>query len=507
MGISVDLATYLSIPIAIVIASCLVDGVNFKSAATILCCSLVGILFSIILWQSRYFGMPALGGADAANHVLMQADFVSLNPQAYTGFTALYGISSWLERLGIGDTFECYRAIVYAVPPIFFILVGFAAVSFFGSCGLQTIGFCFLLTVTSWLALVPRFHYFQCDGFLANLLAPLPMAFIWLSWSVGRTTFNRICLCLLGLALLRYTYGLNLGDVALTLALVCLLEPISKVWRYGLFLAFSLAAIYCYLLLSPVIWQSSGGIQPYGVTRDAVAISLLSFILLLLAPPQDKIELRRSSAFCGIFGLVSSSAALLYQLTTPSPQYYVFKYLFVSAFILSTVTLLHICIVVPKFARSNPTRMLLFCCCFGLSIWMQNRALSPYKRSLSERIAYQSRPRLLLPLLDRSVLSAIQATLKNEGKEFGGYITGSWPQAAFLNALQKSPLDLATYRSGELNLQQGHCFFWNAAPSTPTALRARGAESAAGKVLIWNSDQISRFIESSDNHKIGYQCS
>ena len=507
LNIKIELAIYCSLPLAFLIGAGAAKCLNRQNAPIVLCGILFGGLFSIALWQSRYYGMPALGGADAANHLLMQESFIRSDSQTYSGFTIWYGLSIWLELLGVGGSFECYRAIIYAIPPLFFGLIGFAAAAIFGRVGIVTFYFYAFLIITSWLAFLARFHYFQSDGFFGNLLSLLPVAFTWLAWSCTNSLPARLGLSLCGLLLVRFTYGLNLGDLALTLALLALLEPIKAFWRAALSIFLLALAAYFYMLLTPVIWQSSGGIIPYGVTRDAVALSLLSFVLLCLIPMDGRPNTNRSRTFCGVFGAVSTSAALLYKFTTPAPQYYVFKYLFVCAFLVSTVTLLHICANFVRLRQLAVTRLVLICCCFGISIWMQHRSLSPYQRSLSERLSSDSRTRFLQPLLDRDVLEGIKTTLTTSQMDFGGYLTGSWPQSAFLNALLKHPLGLAQYRAGELQNERGYCIFWNAARATPNALRARNAEAAAEKIAAWNEDPFSKFIPVGGNREIGYRCS
>lgn len=511
LGLNIVHSNFVAIIFSLLLSLGLVQRKLLLVTSGFLIGALWGLLFSILLWQTRFFGMPVLGGADAANHLLMQSEFIHTNSNAYSGFTSLYAQAYWFTLLLNLNFFEAFRLIVYSILPIFFGMLGYASFEINGKKFALSLVCLSLFALVAWFALVPRFHYFQADGFFANLLSILAIALIWLVYSLSANTLSRLGLSLIALVLLRFTYGLNLGEAAITLALLSFAENLRFKYKIIFVSLFGGIGLASYWVLGPVIWKSTGGIIAYGVPRDIGSLGILVSILSLTPLHNSDAKLseieksNRSRVFCIIFGLITITAAIFFSLTTPPPQYYVNKYLFAAAFLLTAATsihLVHYCISMNKHVLRNIAVALCFLC----AIWLQCRALSPYQRSWHERLGEGSRTVLLQPLLDEVVVTQINNVLSAERKEFGGYITGSWPQAAFTNALLLRPYGLAQYRVGEIDYSTGHCIFWNANRSTAAALRARQAEAAAAVVEDLNLDLKSKFIKIDNSRRLGLQC-
>jgi hypothetical protein len=112
---------------------------------------------------------------------------------------------------------------------------------------------------------------------------------------------------------------------------------------------------------------------------------------------------------------------------------------------------------------------------FGLA-----SSANEYRPSFYERLAGPPYGHLE-PHADRAVWRIIDATLRRERAEFGGFLTPRWPECQFTNA-HYAVKTYADIYQGHTTDTPGHCVFWYENMKLPSPLQTRWPEQALSKV-------------------------
>ncbi|MCP3098683.1 hypothetical protein LZ198_07310 [Myxococcus sp. K15C18031901] len=444
------------------------------------------------LYTPAFGGLVSVGGGDAGNHVSLRHAFVETTPLIYEQFVAFHAFTHWLEVFFGLDAFGSFRAAFYSLcflVPLC-MLVGLCAITEDRGVEGHTAPWLLLggLLATSPL-LLPILHYNQADGFYAHLFGLAPLLAGWALFGFFSSRAVRIVVLLGSVGLLRYTYGLNLGDALLTSAVLVAVEAAGVTHpgraRWGLAaLAAGLgfAATFAYWKLYPLLPVTGGIITPHihAMLRGEAVLAVLLLVLpraarwMGLSLGDAGVRLAR---YAGVFGAINASVQFLcLRLGTPR-EYYLFKYhLHGVVLVLCAALVVLAALLAQALSRwmqrqGRPAHMgfLVPAVLVGIAVFNLNAAVAPYRESYDERTSGHAPWRTLTALSDPDGWKRIQATLSREGARFGGLIAPSWPMMNFMNAglrreVVEEPLRFGweQYIHGLVREGPGLCVFWYA---------------------------------------------
>lgn len=450
-----------------------------------------GAVFCLV--NRDFAGFMNIDGWDSGSHLYLQRIFVQQDSRIYNGFVAQYALSHWLETLLGFDRFRAVAICFYSAVAIALMAPMAISVALvrrqenrhFFQVLLALVATAAVLWLLADAAFLPAFHYLQGMGYYPQIFCLVPVAFIWLVDASLKRAGHRIIGYGVGLAFLRYTYGLNLPDTTAALGMLLLLDATNcKLAGPGGVALVALAAIG-YTALVPIfeIW---GGIARHNVNL-LLAANLLVGVLLFLAaqlmetPSQDaKSCSRRSSLVQALrfpFALLAANAvSFSYFQATAKQPYYLNKYQAITIW-----SLVAACSVVVGFAAirlftlmgsllSRQKQRLATWTTFTTALFVAisaivagsvgwRKALAVYRPAYVERVKSSGPPYLFLrPLVDRRGMSKIRQILREENKAFGGYLTGNFPMFSFMNGV-------FDHHSGSQaffppKMEPGHCVFW-----------------------------------------------
>ncbi len=460
----------------------------------------LGLAMGAVFWALHapaFDGMVSVGGGDAGNHVALRRHFLESDPDTYQKFVTFYSFTYWLEVLFRQDAFESFRAGFYSIPLLMTLcmLAALLVVSraweeggqaparlslwlFLG--GFAALGFTILFRIL---------HYHQSDGFYGHLFGLVPTVLCWVLFGILRARTLRVGALLFAVLLHRFTYGLNLGDVAAASAVLMTFEAFGlshdRRLRWGLLgLAAGLggAALFAYSKLLPLIPVTGAIIAPkgYAMLRGEAWLSLL-LLVLPLATRRMGLPLGEAGArlarYAGVFGAINSFIQILYLWLGITPEYYFFKYhLHGVVLVLGAMLVLLSALVAQVLVRWARRQQRLshvglvpLGVVVGISLFNLQAACRPYRSSFLERMSGAPPWRSLIPLADREGWRRIEATLAQQGAAFGGLLAPTWPMMNFMNAslshtYDEAPLDCGweQFLHGQVRQEPGFCVFWYA---------------------------------------------
>lgn len=451
----------------------------------------LGLLAAGLAWTSLYIsafdGLPALTGGDGGLALGRHAEFVLTGASSYQGMVSLIATTHWLERgLGI-DRFTAYRSALYGVvvANAAFVAVAAAAVRCTTTSGtgrrwLVTALVAGLGYLPATRVLLPLHHYYQADGFWPQVFGLLPLFGAIVHYGLARRRLSRLIALGVWFVVCRYTYLLNLGDVALTSAVLVGWEALqcgSRARRVVACISGALlvVAVVIYVKLWPVLLLGGGGFTP----PDAIAAAwgTLGLGALLIASP----FLARASGAplgergarmlvaSGLLGAAAGLGPLLFRAVGEPQTYYFLKYGYSGAIIAGSAALAlvaHLVASTPALVRrwiaTSSVVMASTMAWFVLS-----HAYGVYRPTYRERVKGHPPWRYLSPHGDRDVLDSIASTLRERGAQFGGFMTPRWPESSFTNfrfwtVESGNAFDSEKAFSGQVADRAGFCVFWYA---------------------------------------------
>jgi hypothetical protein len=476
----------------------------------------VAVASVVALYRRDFAGLTNYVGADAGVHVYQYEMFIRDQPGVYIGFVAMYGVMFWLQKL-LGCNVYWALCIAYyfaiAVTAAIPCIVALAQLGARRRTAARVVGIvtCAVsATLLAALIVLPQQHYNETDGFIAHLFALIPLLLIWLADSVTNLRIARWSALLIGVVMYRYTYGLNLADLSLSVGAVLFMDsfgggirwPIRWLLRMAP-LPFAWAAVAYLRMLRPQI-ASYGWILQFDLPTILWALGyaaggLCVVAILAVATASDKRLLARSLRLPIVFALSSTAVAYLGWHLPGRQPYYVLKYPMQAVVLCAGAIVVALTALVANAVDGVRGGRWLWAGAGAVALCAYVAAVQGWLRGYEklwpmylERVAGHAPYKLNRPLADLAAWQRIQRVLENQQKQFGGYVTTWWPMFNFMNA------GLGYYNGGRVfwdhggvHRGRGYCVFWDHGPvdasSTPFDLspplrdEVSRLESADGK--------------------------
>jgi hypothetical protein len=451
----------------------------------------LAVLAAVALYNRHFGGAVVLANSgipDAGNHVLQQHDFVERSPDGYFGFVSQYAFVEWLKRLLRLDDFWGFLVASYA-GVVVYALAGLAAaatalerfrtterraywIGFAAACATSLV----LLAVA-----LPFLHYHHSEGFFPPLFGILPLVALWLTDGLTRVRWLRLSASLFVLAVYRYTYGLNLPDVMVALAVIALIEAAGageRLVRWGavaVALALGFGAFKAARLLATG-FHREGPFQPYDV--GVVVGAEWGFVAALVAAtwlPGARSLLAGSGVARWmrlpiLLGLINALFMTLVAKPPSGQDYYYLKTNLHAFVLLLSATVVAAAALSSGWAVRGRVhgvearlvaRALVPMVALALATFFLGRGLAVYWPSFRER-AFGAPPyHQLQPLVDLHAWRRIRRTLDEKHARFGGYLTSYYPVFNFMNAsFDYWNGGIRFFYGNPPALQPGYCVFW-----------------------------------------------
>lgn len=453
---------------------------------------------AVFLLYSHWFGgLVNYAGADGGNHVAMRNRFATVTPGIYNAFVSLYSLWYLVGRLTGTNVFWSLAIVFYLQVALVAMLPCFVAFATLereplpARVWIAAVASCAVLfLVAGGIVVWPLEHYHQADGFWAHLFGLLPLVAAWTFDALARPAWLRAIGLVAGVALLRFTYGLNLVDVLVAAGALLLLEarrgPRWAKLGAALLAAGMVAASVVFLRRLIPLFKDYGWILEYDprLVIMGMAVALAACVVAAgwggLAA-----ELRYPIAF-GAMTTAMFGALLIWQ---PRQPYYVYKYPLYGVVLLALALVVALTSAIARVLGPPPRRrhavvLAAVVALSGTAGWLWHRGLAPYRLGFLERAFGRPPFKHNRPLADLGAWKRIEETLARERKAFGGYIVAYGPMSSFMNAAFGVGTGQAFYREGTAIERPGHCVFldesqpsawpsWEPGPQIRTRLRLR----------------------------------
>jgi len=449
-------------------------------------------------------------GPDGGTHMAIRHVFVESDAKVYAGFVSLYAATGLLDRFfalappgSLTLAFYSTVAVVVVVPVIAMVTL---LQSRLGQRGPRLVGLA-VFSIGWWWCLqsvvLPVLSNIQVDGFYAHFFGFLPLALLWVTDVLFRPTLLRIFWSGLAVMLLRFTYGLNLGDALVACGGLWLFDAMGARRRLVPLLAgvgAVTAGIVAYVNLAPV-FVMGGYVEGYPykdlpkiVTAVVMALAVYAFADAWAGARMVQGTSLRSDGEMAVGLLriirlplaVALVSLLAYQRLLKIPKvetYYLLKYqlmpmVFVTA--AASIALGYSAFLLLR-GRFHPflgiaIGGLLFA--LGIASVHTGAVFEVWRQELAERNGPLPHTKLR-PLVDSYIWKTIDTILRRERKAFGGFVSADFPAGHFLNAWMGFDKMWQVFYAPDNST--GHCVFWTHAGDDAPGLwnPDRGALEAA----------------------------
>jgi hypothetical protein len=446
----------------------------------------VMVIWAIVSFHSSDVGaMPTYFGCDAGSHVGYRDLFIDSDRKSYFGFISLYSATHLLERVLPGPPTLAWAAAFYPAVAMVVVVPVIAMVALLQSerapVRARLIGLA--VFATAWCLVLrrlalPLLANMEMDGFFGHLFGFLPFGLVWIADVVVRPRLLRLMMVAMGVALCRFTYGLNLADLLVTCGCLWLADA----WgarRKPLFLLAGVgaigASIVAYVNLAPM-FKVGGYVEVYDLERFVTSLWIAALVLgayaaldagsrwrlRLAGEPLVPSGLSSVVRFPIILALASVVALGRFSMIPRCENYYRLKYPMMPAVWLAAAACIVMGQVVTRtVSRSGrPLQALAGIAAIIAIVHVADRTdplLATLQAELAERNGPPPHPRVR-PLLDVDVWNDVHSTLRSEGKAFGGLVSRDYPVARFLNAVMRFQKLTQVYAAPDPT--PGHCVFW-----------------------------------------------
>lgn len=427
----------------------------------------------LVSYVARDDAMPI----DAATHVQLYYAFMDKTPDVYQGFVSLYGFWDPLRRVA-GDLIVpatlsyLFGGFVVAAAPC---VVAFSILrNHRANARAYLVGAAVCLAgviAVQYVTILPLEVVHHMSGFWGHVFGLIPLMSLWLVDTLVRQKMLRVAAIVFVAALYRYTYGLNLTDVLVTVGLVLAVEAIGDSrWRarmaFGLgALAVIAAAVFSYSQLVPILrkWGWIVAHDPPRVWQGQV-IALAALAATICLPSRDVASgsgILRALRFPFLFGLVNVVLLVITKHFTTTKYYYYQKYSF-HAVVLVASALVVVAAYWAALAATRIDRRILggVCVVLALAMFSQlriRRGFASYQEGFHEYV-YGPPYQRARPWYDAGGVDKMREVLHERGSAYGGYLATFWPMRAFTNALFGFDKDF--YGPPDVDRSPGHCVFW-----------------------------------------------
>jgi hypothetical protein len=474
--------------------------------------SLVGLF---LLRATAFEGFPAGSGGDAGNHIWKQREFATgeWRGDSY-GMVTLYALGHWISVAGLGDDLVGFRVSwQLALIACMSLGVGVAILSTqitnaralrwaFGGVALLSIA------VPAFFVALPRLHYYQGDGFLTQEFSVVPLSVGVGMYAVASRRLVRVLILIATLGFYRFTYLLNLGDLALASGVMLLAELLAAPRRRGVRWTLAVgaagclvAAVFAYVRIVAIL-PTNGGFRQAPLEPQLIGLAVLTVLFAGVgpacrywgAPCPPAVE--RLARFLAVLCAAPTLLVSAWLLSGQTVEYYVHKYAFTSI-VLGSLCALPVALgaAFRLVARGGTplAGVAASALVVGVAAGLFGLASSAnvYAPDFRERFA---RPpyRHLLPHADRTVWRIIDRTLRREHAQFGGFLTPRWAESQFTNAHYAVKTSREDIFRGHTIYEPGHCVFWYENDMLPRSLQAAWPANVLSKVNILQSSESTR---------------
>ncbi len=448
---------------------------------------LLAIFSVLVLYRRVFAGLTNYVGADGGGHIIQQNLFVQRSPGVYLGFVSMYALMHWAEVIARINSFWALCFAFYfgvAVVAIIPMIIATAALAPFTtprarSVGLAGAGVAALLI--AFFVVLPQQHYHQTDGFFVHLFGLVPLSLMWLVDTVVRARAWRWLAFVAGAVLYRYTYGLNLADLLLSVAVVLFVDSfgagVPRVARWILrlsLLLFATAAVLFLVRLDPLL-RSYGWIISYFIRvvthAQALAIAVMTIALIAAATRSSSVAVR-AMRFPIAFSVINL-ALVEVGLSLPGREpYYILKYPIHAVMLCAGALVVVAGLVCAELAErsSQPRRARRALYSVALvalgtaTVVEWTKGFAPFQPTFHERIAGHEPFTFSRPAADLGAWSRIERVLRTEHKDFAGYITWYWPMFNFMNGAFGNYGGRPLWDAGDIVVARGQCVFWDDRP-------------------------------------------
>lgn len=440
---------------------------------------LSGLLILIVVLFQFYNGLASglvnLGCADGGNHIYHWREFVQSNPSVYYGFVGFYGLMYWSSFL-TADVFEALRLSIYLV---FFAILALGLA--LQSGGQKKRVYIILWLVAGELIFFPLLHYLQADGFYSQLYGLSLLMLLWFLTAHGCGTIMMIGM----LVLLRFGYGINLAEQALTVGLIILLSRGS--WFRCVAAAGCCAiALLAWVNLIPVLQLPGSMVEPRFVFVMLGQACLVLQLMLAVLKGEPNLQTQRLVLFPCVFGALALFSQLVFFILDVASSYYLAKYGFYATFVLASASVIAFTVDIPRPVIRRAAFML-----GSLGLLLLAISQKAYLPSFFERSFNRWHLHYNIPLSDREASAIITETLRKEGEKFGGLIIPLWPMWSFMTASFEGHPTHEAFKNGDLTTAPGYCVFWRSDKRALDQLQNRNLPHLVAKIneLTRSGDQ------------------
>lgn len=446
--------------------------------------SLLAFISIFVLYRREFAGLTNYVGADGGVHVFQRFWFADTDPHTYSGFVSMYALMYWIEQItgctvywSLCGAYYFGVALVAAIPCLvaWVVLARFSGVSFYAGA----LGCVVCALALAYFIVLPQQHYHQTDGFFPYLFALVPLLTVWLIDTATRARLWRWLGIGAAAGLYRYTYGLNLADLAIAIGLLFFIDSfgrdLPRVLRWSLrFLLLPLLALALVFLrqLEPLL-ASYGWIIQYNLrtvlTAQVFAVGGLALLGATAVWSADSV-LGRAVRFPLLFAAVNGLLSYVGLELPAREPYYLLKYPIPAVVLLAGAFVVAAAFVsawlVERAQHRRPLVALLVSAAVLAAGFQTVRlwriGFAPFWPSFVERISGHPPFQLTHPLADLGAWRRISRTLERRHKKFGGYLTSYWPMFNFMNAgLGYYNRGRGFWDRGAPRFGPGYCVFWD----------------------------------------------
>jgi hypothetical protein len=466
----------------------------------------------------RFAGFPAGSCADAGSHLVFKNRFIGLETDVYEGMITLYALVHWLTQVGFDDLgafrlvwfFGIVMCVAFAAA-----ITGAQPQSTPGRQKVACVAVALATAAAAFFVALPLLQYYQSDGYLAQLFSLVPLVIALGSYAFASTRLVRVVALLASIALYRFTYLLNAGDLMLAGAILLLGEwrhaPKTRFVRVSLLaltVGSALASVAAYKGLQGIV-RIPGAFREAPLLPQLIGLGLLSVVLGAVGPACKHFGaplVPTQARLAHFLAMLSAAPTLLvssWLLAGQPATYYVQKYAFCSIILGSLCAFPIVFPAVFRLVASGrrPPAVVAataLIAATGGGLYGLASSADTYTPWFRER--YTEPPySYLQPHADRSAWRLIAAKLREEKAEFGGFLTPRWVESHFTNAhFVGSSWDGGGASAATLNFwsmakltgifegqvleSKGHCVFWYEKRRLPQALRDRWTKGANSTV-------------------------
>ena len=459
------------------------------AAATIV--PLVVAVASVLLLYNRAFaGLTNFVGADGGVHAFYAQFFANEVPDTYERFISMYTIIYWIEHLGRTQLFWGFCGVFYAgvvVVAVVPCLVAAAAQASLARTraarAAGRVAGAAAALATAWYVILPQQNYHQTDGFFVHLFGLVPLFALWLVDATTNARLWRWLWIAAGAAVYRFTYGLNLADLALALSVLAVADSFATglpAWlrwpmRAAPIVAF-FAARFFFGQLAPLM-RSYGWFVAYklDVVLAAEALVALALGLVVAWLVRSRASVAARALRLPLVFVAANWADTRYlQHLKPAQPYYLLKYpihgvVLGAAALVVVVTLAAVLVVDAIATKPRPLGSFVAAAVGIVALVLATRGIQQWRLGFEsfqplfeERVFREAPYHSTRPLADLAAWPRIEQVLQKQHKQFGGYLTSWWPMFNFMNAA------FGYYNGGRrfwehgfAKNEPGYCVFWD----------------------------------------------